>query len=116
MERIDRAEARGDGVIGEEQERADDAEQTAALLGGGVDAAAVRVDAADLRVRPADREDQQAHAGDQPEAASPSDEERQTEHVEAAGPPVPEQQRRGLKPVDVPRALAVQQRERRWER
>ena len=48
VERIERAEACRDGVVGEEQQGADDGEGAALVLGGGVDAAAVGIDPADL--------------------------------------------------------------------
>ena len=111
VERFDGAERGGDGVVGEEQQRADDAEDAAAAPAGGVDAAAVGVEAADLRVGPADDEDQQAHRADEPEAGPPGDEERQAQHVEPAGAPVAEEQGAGLEPVDVPRPLAGEHRQ-----
>src|SRR5207244_2182736 len=71
--------------------------------------AAVRVDPADLRVGPSDGEDEQAHPADQPEAHSRGEKEGEAKDVEAAGSPVAEEQARGLKPTDIPRAFTGEQ-------
>ena len=92
VKRVERAEARRHGVVGEEQQRPDHRQRAALVLGGGVDAAPVGIDSADLGVGPADREDQHAHRQDEPEAGSPGKEEGEAQHVKPAGAPVAEEQ------------------------
>src|SRR5690242_7510974 len=99
VEAVEGAEGGGDGVVGEEEERADDAQELGALPGGGVDAAAVGIEAADLGVCPGDGEDEDAHRADEPEAGAAGDEEGEAEDVEAAGAPVAEEESAGLEPT-----------------
>jgi hypothetical protein len=108
VEGVEAAEARGDDVVREQQQRADDGEQLAPVPRRGVHAAAVGVDAADLRVRPPDREHEHAHGRDEVHARPAGEGEGQAQHVQAAGAPVAEQQPGGLPPAYVSRTFACQ--------
>jgi hypothetical protein len=102
-----RADRRGDNVIGDQQEGADNRNDVRPMTHACVHAAAVGVMFADGDVIGADQRDEQAHAGDQPERAVSRDGECQANDVRFACAPVAVQDRRGSRCIHVAGSLGL---------
>ena len=83
VDAVEGGEGSGDGVVGEEEEGADDGEDFGELASGGVDPPTVGIGAADDGVGPADGGDEESDAEDVPEAGEESVVEGEAEDVEA---------------------------------
>src|SRR5436190_6645138 len=102
-----RANGRSDQVIGDEQKRADDGYDFAAMPHAGVNAAAVGVKAADDHVVEADECSEHAHRRDQPKRTVARDSERKPNDVGLTRPPIAVQNRRRALPIHIARSLNV---------
>src|SRR5207249_7922330 len=103
----ERADRGGHQIIGDEQKRADNGDDFAAMAHTGVDAAAIRIEAADNHVVESNERGEDAHQGDQPERSVTSDGEGETDDVGFARAPVAVQNRGGARCVHVARTLDV---------
>src|SRR5438445_12293293 len=103
----ERADGRSDQVIGDEQKRADDGYDFAAMPHAGVNAAAVGIKTADDHVVEADEGSEHAHRCDQPKRAVACDSERKPNDVGLARPPIAVKNCRRALPIDIARSLNV---------
>ena len=102
-----RADRRRHQVIGDEQKRADDGDDLAAMANTGVNAAAVWIKPADDHVIDPDERGQDAHRRDQPERGVAGDSERQPNDVGLARAPVAVENRGRALPIHIARPLNV---------
>src|SRR5438552_14153314 len=102
-----RADGRRHQIISDEQKRADDGYDFAAMPHAGVNAAAVGIKAADDHVVEADERSEHAHRRDQPKRTVAGDSERKPNDVGFAGPPIAVQNRRRALPIHIARPLNV---------
>src|SRR5438309_8178535 len=102
-----RADGRSDQVIGDEQKRADDGYDFAAMPHAGINATAVRIKAADDHVVEADECSEHAHRRDQPKRTVAGDSERKPNDVGLARSPVAVQNGGRAFPIDIARTLNV---------
>src|SRR5437667_809014 len=103
----ERADGRGHQVICDEQKRADDGYDFAAMPHAGVNAAAVGIKAADDHVVEADECSEHAHRRDQPKRTVACDSERKPNDVGLARPPVAIKDCRRALPIHIARSLNV---------
>src|SRR6059058_3894736 len=88
-------------IIGDEQKRADDRDDLAAMAHARVNAAAVGVEAADNHVIDADERGQHTHQGDEPEGGVTCDGEGKTDDVSLARTPIAVEDRSGPFPIGI---------------
>ncbi len=91
----------------DEQKRADNGDDFAAMAHTSVDAAAIRVEAADNHVVESNERGEDAHQGDQPERSVASNGEGETDDVGFARTPVAVQNRGRTRRIHVARTLNV---------
>src|SRR5947199_3033210 len=102
-----RADGRSHQIIGDEQKRADNGYDFAAMPHAGVNAAAVGIKAADDHVVEADECSEHAHRRDQPKRTVACDSERKPNDVGLARPPVAIKDCRRALPIHIARSLNV---------
>src|SRR5439155_26376142 len=102
-----RADGRRHQIISDEQKRADNRDNFAAMPHAGVNAAAVGIQAADDHVVEADECSKHAHRRDQPERSVTGDRERKPNDVGLARPPIAIKNRRPALPIHIARSLNV---------
>src|SRR5438128_6814984 len=102
-----RADGRCYQIIGNDEERADDRDDFAAMSHTRVDTAPVRIKPADDHVVEADQRRKHAHRRDQPERCVAGDRERETDHIGFAGTPVAVQNRSRARHIYIARTFNV---------
>ena len=102
-----RADGRRYQIIGNEQKRADDRDDLAAMTHARINPAAVRVEAADDHIVQANERGEDAHQGDEPERGVASDSKGEADDVGFARAPVAVKNRGCARNVDVARTLNV---------
>ncbi len=102
-----RADGRGHQIIGDEQKRADDGDDFAAMPHARINAAAVRIKAADDHVIDADERGENAHRRDEPERGIAGDGKGEADDVGFARAPVAVKNRGRARNIDIARALNV---------